>query len=265
MISSALVDESAAFAAGHDHDGEVVSGGWCRRCRTFHCLPLAPARAEALALMSLLQRHGRIDWQLEPAMADPRCSTEPLFGSAGGKMFGVLCCRDGEGRREVLRAFSGQFNGLWQADGWVEPLFEVAGLEALIREPEKTIQDLGAKMALLLKQSDDYQRLHQERRALSRQLMRAVHELYRLRNFRGETLPLTEAFLGPGAPPSGTGDCCGPKLIQHAIRHGLRPESMAEFYWGAANASNTKIHGGLYPACAAKCGKILGFQLCGLQ
>ncbi|WP_310599159.1 hypothetical protein [Desulfobulbus sp.] len=263
-----IADEAAFASAVVDEcgeGGEPVSGGWCRRCRTFHFLPLEPARTECLRLMSLLRTHRRLDWHLPLAMADPRCSTGPLFGEAGGKMFGVLCCRDGEGRQVVLRAFSGQINGLWHAAGWVEPLVDVAALDALMREPERAIKNLGAKMASLPGESDDYRRLRQERRALSRQLMRAVHDLYRLRNFRGETLPLAEAFLGPGAPPSGTGDCCGPKLLAHAVRHDLRPEGMAEFYWGAGNASGTKTHGRLYPACAAKCGKILGFQLCGLK
>jgi len=214
--------------------------------------------------MSLLQAHRRIDFHLPLAMADPWCSLDPLFGEAGGKMFGVLCCRDEEGKRVVLRAFSGQFNGLWSVDGWVEPLVDVGALAALTKEPEQIIKKLGTELALLPEGSDGYRQLCRTRKALSRQLMHAIHDLYWLRNFRGERLPLSAVFLGSGAPPSGTGDCCGPKLLQHAVRNGLRPEGLAEFYWGADSASGAKRHGQLYPACAERCGKILGFQLCGL-
>jgi hypothetical protein len=100
---------------------------------------------------------------------------------------------------------------------------------------------------------------------LSRNLMGAIHGLYHLVNFRGEQAPLMKVFLGKGAPPAGTGDCCAPKLLHHAARHGLRPEGLAEVYWGRPNASATRQHGGLYPACAEKCRPILGFMLCGLS
>lgn len=264
MARNALFPAAVSGTDGHNENGEPVSGGWCLRCRTVHSLPLEPAREACLSLMSLLQVHRRIDFHLPPAMTDPRCSTDPLFDAAGGKMFGVLCCRDGEGNQVALRAFSGQFNGLWHVNGWVGPLVDVNSLGSLTREPELAIKRLGAAMTPLPRESDGYRQLHRQRKALSRQLMRSIHDLYRLRNFRGETLPLTEAFLGSGMPPSGTGDCCGPKLLQYAASNGLRPEGLAEFYWGADNASGTKTHGRLYPACSAKCGRILGFQLCGL-
>jgi hypothetical protein len=242
-----------------------VSGGWCHRCQAMHTLPSEPAWGECLTLMDLLRRHRRIDWRLPEAMADHRCSTAPLFGEAGGKMFGVLCCRDAGGARVVLRAFSGQFNGRWQVDGWVAPVFDVAAFADLVRGPEQMIKRIGGEMAGLSRGVIRWRQLAIERRTLSRRLMREIHDLYRLVNVRGEELSLAEAFCGQGAPPSGTGDCCGPKLLHHAVSHGLRPEAMAEFYWGRSNASATKLHGRVYPACRAKCEMILGFQLCGLE
>jgi hypothetical protein len=215
--------------------------------------------------MALLHRHRRIDWHLAESMADPRCSTDPLFGDAGGKMFGVLCCRDARGARVVLRAFSGQLNGLWQVPGWVGPIFDVAAFTQLTLNPERAIQQLSREMDLLPGGSAHWRQLNHERRALSRQLMLKIHGLYRLLNFRGKELPLTAAFCGAGAPPSGTADCCGPKLLHHAAVNGLVPEALAEFYWGRSNASATKIHGRTYPPCATRCAKIMGFQLCGLQ
>lgn len=215
--------------------------------------------------MALLQHHQRIDWQVPAAMADPRCSTDSLFGEGGGKMFGILSCRDARGARRVLRAFSGQFNGLWQVAGWVDPIVDAATFTQLIREPEQEIKRIGRAVESLPKGSSRRRRFVLERRALSRQLMREIHDLYRLKNFRGEELPLTAAVCSDGAPPAGTGDCCGPKLLHHAAEYGLRPEALAEFYWGRSTGLASKRHGGFYTACMAKCQKIMGFQLCGLE
>lgn len=245
--------------------GLPASGGWCGRCACVHTLPAQPVLGDCLELMAQLQRQRRIDWLAEAGAADCRCSTEGLFGEAGGKMFGLLRCRNAAGEAMTLRAFSGQFNGLWQVAGWVDPIFDVAAFAALIRDPEREIKRLGREMAGLPLESGQRLALRRERKALSRQLMRRIHDLYHLVNFRGEQRPLINAFIDNGAPPSGTGDCCGPKLLHHAAVHGLRPEAMAEFFWGRSNASGGKQHGQWYPACAGKCQPILGFQLCGLQ
>ncbi|ADW18896.1 hypothetical protein Despr_2762 [Desulfobulbus propionicus DSM 2032] len=248
-------------------DGPLLdsdSGGWCCRCGVVHSLPVRPAIKDGLHLMGQLCRHQRIDWLVPERFRDPRCDTRCLFDKAGGKMFGVLSCRDTGGKRIVLRAFSGQYNGLWQVEGWVGPVFDVAAFGALVGEPEREIKRLGRELTALPHGSSARQLLRAQRRTLSRQLMERVHCLYQLVNFRGATQPLPRVFIGNGAPPSGTGDCCGPKLLHHAARHGLRPEAMAEFYWGASNASGTKVQGRFYPACAAKCQPILGFLLCGL-
>ena len=243
----------------------TASGGWCRRCGAMHSLPLGQAREACLQLMAQLSRHQRIDFAVPEEKADPHCSTRNLFGEAGGKMFGMLSCRDGQGDRVMLQAFSGQYNGLWQVDGWVGPVFDVPAFEGLILTPEQEIKRIGREMAPLAKGSSRYCQLLLQRRILSRHLMRDIHNLYRLVNFRGETASLTTAFIGAGAPPSGTADCCGPKLLHYAATRGLRPEAMAEFYWGASNVSSTRLQGRLYPACAAKCQPILGFMLCGVQ
>ncbi len=215
-------------------------------------------------LMGQLDQHRRIDFSVPQEAADPRCSTTGLFGEAGGKMFGILSCRDAHGRQVVLRAFSGQYNGLWQVDGWVGPIFDVAAFNELVAAPEQEIKRVGKEMAALPKDSHQRRGLVAFRRTLSRTLMQDIHHLYQLVNFRGEKVPLLAAFNGKTAPPAGTGDCCGPKLLHHAVTHGLQPEGMIEFYWGRSNASCTKMHSRLYSACAAKCQPILGFMLCGL-
>lgn len=238
------------------------SGGWCHRCGRRHLIPPDAAWPEALALMEWLERCRRIDF--DAAIADPRCATDPLFAAEGGKMFGVLACRNPQGQRIALRAFSGGFGGLWQVAGWAGPVFDPAALARLTRDPEQTIKGLGRKIACAADPARRCELIHQ-RRGLSRELMRAVHGLYRLANFRGEQRPLPDVFLRESQPPSGTGDCSAIKLLQHAALHGLRPEGLVEFFWGRSGVSAGRTHGASYPACPTRCQPILGFMLCGLE
>ena len=94
--------------------------------------------------------------------------------------------------------------------------------------------------------------------------MKDIHSLYQINNFHGETTTLSQMFQGNNIP-TGTGDCCGPKLLGHAAKNNLVPLSMAEFYVGKKNRSGSKFHGRFYPSCKEKCQPILGFMLCGLD
>lgn len=248
-----------------DYSRVEAGGGWCVRCGMLHSLPVEPVINDCLELMAALQRHQRIDGLIPGNATAPQWTTECLFGESGGKMLGMLACRDRIGRRLVLRAFSGQYNGFWQVPGWVGPIFDPMAFAALVAGPDQEIKRLGRMLAGMSPDSPGYSRAKRQRKQLSQQLMGRIHALYQLVNFRGESVALSQAFLGRGVPPAGTGDCCGPKLLHHAALNGLRPEAMAEFYWGRANASGSRHHGCFYPACASKCRPILGFQLCGLS
>lgn len=62
-------------------------------------------------------------------------------------------------------------------------------------------------------------------------------------------------------PPAGTGDCAAPKLLQYAFTHGLKPITMAEFWWGKSPSSQDRKHKYFYPACRGKCEPILSHML----
>lgn len=177
-------------------------------------------------------------------------------------MFGVLVGLNQQGLRQIIRAFSGQYNGLWHIDGWVPPVFDTTEFTVLNAAREPVIKELGRQIAC----SSGASRcgLIRERRRLSQQLMQDIHALYRLTNFHGHTQPLTAVFQGKGAPPTGTADCCGPKLLNFAARQGWRPLAMAEFFWGSEAPAGSRIHGQAYPPCTSRCAPILGFMLCGL-
>ncbi len=247
-------------APGRRHP--MVSG-FCHACGTEHSLPSRAAVAYCRQLMEHLHKHATID--LTPtATPDPLLSTAPLFGEARGKMFGVLVCTRPEGGTVALRAFSGQYNGLWEVEGWVPPLFDTTAFRQTNDHTEREIKSLGGELARHQPHSTSWLSIKSRRRRLSRQLMREIHDLYRLTNFHGHTASLADAFAGKGGIATGTGDCCAPKLLGYAAAKRLTPVALAEFYWGRENRSGSRRHEYFYPPCEQKCEPILGFLLCGL-
>lgn len=244
---------------------EKAAGGLCPDCGAEHAFHEGDARTHCLELMRWLEQEKRIDLQAKKEEADPRLSTAGLFGEARGKMFGVMVCRNTSGNKRILRAFSGQYNGLWEVAGWAQPLFNVETFTSIYAGIEPRIKEIGRALQFTDPHSPQWQELTRQRRQLSRQWMREIHALYTLTNFRGRQRSLAEAFVGRGGIPTGTGDCCAPKLINQAVNEGLTPLGLAEFYWGKENASQTRLHGHFYPSCTNKCAPILGFMLCGLE
>jgi tRNA pseudouridine32 synthase / 23S rRNA pseudouridine746 synthase len=104
--------------------------------------------------------------------------------------------------------------------------------------------------------------LKQQRKKLSRQLQTEMHAAYRLTNFYGQSLSLQQ--LLPKGTPTGTGECCAPKLLHYAATHGLKPLAMAEFWWGKSTIED-KVQGQFYGACEERCQPLMGFLLSGLK
>lgn len=240
---------------------ELACAGFCQACGHEHSLPASPALEPAKRLMSTLRKRGHIG--PDSSAAEPRLGLEYLYGPARGQMFGVLVYRDGDGKEGLLKAFSGQYNGLWLVPGWVAPILDPAAFGQTIARDEPRIKMLTRRIDALQTEDPLRHALIAERRELSRRLMEHIFGLYHLTNFRGQSRLLTEVFQGFGMP-TGTGECCAPKLLHCAATHGLFPLGLAEFYLGRANRSATRTDGAFYPPCAEKCQPILGFMLCGV-
>ena len=214
--------------------------------------------------MTELDNKKRVDY--EDIIANPEFSTDYLFGPARGQMFGVLVCQHSNGTLGTLKAFSGQYDGKWLAKGWVPPLFNVREMKSLCVSVETEIKQLGRDIESSAPGTSQQQQLIKTRRCLSQNLMRKIHDLYMLTNFKGQSAPLVRVFQGTNKGiPTGTGDCCAPKLLDYAARHHLTPLGLAEFFWGRENQSQTRQHKKFYPGCQEKCAPILGFMLCGLN
>jgi tRNA pseudouridine32 synthase / 23S rRNA pseudouridine746 synthase len=134
------------------------------------------------------------------------------------------------------------------------------GIERRIlkRQRDEVLQPL----KVLIETADGQMReLKQRRKELSRQLQAQMHAAYTVMNFLGNSRSLQQ--LMPQGLPTGTGDCCAPKLLHYAATHNLKPLAMAEFWWGSS--SGGKIQGEFYGACAERCQPLMGFLLSGLK
>jgi hypothetical protein len=240
---------------------ESVSSGYCHFCGKTHYLEMGTSREHCLALMKTLEENGRIDFHIPERDADPRLSLDYIKGEARGQMFGVLECMSQNGQTIILKAFSGQYNGVWNVEGWAPPLLDTEKFDSLVNDVDKQIKALGA-MINGLTEGLERQELSRKRKNLSQNLMKEIHALYRVQNFRSEVKPLFK-FFKTGIP-TGAGDCCAPKLLNVAAKQKLTPKSLAEIFWGRTNRSGTRSQGNYYTACEEKCQPILGFMLCGI-
>ncbi|MBN1908045.1 MAG: hypothetical protein JW927_23410 [Deltaproteobacteria bacterium] len=245
-----------------DEDIESSSYGYCHSCRTIHYLKQKGAKEYCLDLMNTLEERGTIDIHTPAGEADPRLTLDYIKGEARGQMFGVLECLDADGKSHILKAFSGQYNGVWDVKGWAPPLFDPKEFDLIVGSVDKEIKQLGT-IINNPQPGDDMQSLIYKRKRLSQELMKEIHSLYRVRNFRSEVRPLTDFF--ENGIPAGAGDCCGPKLLNAAAKMNLMPESLSEIFWGQTNLSGTRIQGNFYGPCREKCLPLIGFMLCGAR
>lgn len=99
--------------------------------------------------------------------------------------------------------------------------------------------------------------LKKERKALSRALQAEMHGEFARALWADRPWSLVSLF--PSGPPTGTGECCAPKLLHWASQLGLKPLALAEIWWGPDTESRKRGH--FYPPCVERCQPLLGALL----
>lgn len=164
-----------------------------------------------------------------------------------GKMLGVLICEKSPGNNSqkeseiiTLNAFSGLAGGRSTIDGFVPPIFDTT-----------TLPELRGRLSA------------EESAALQDRLF----DSYIVSNANGEARSIREVFAQRGlVPPGGTGECAGPKLLNFAYLHHLKPLAIGEFWYGhSPEGGEVRQQGRFYPSCTGKCGPLLGYMLQGLD
>ncbi len=217
-----------------------------------------------------------------------------LKGERSGKMFGILVVEkttdDSDDHtsnntenttpsRFYLAAFSGMLQGTYLHPGFVPPIYNLQEPDSYFKQEETAISLINKRIA----EGEDTQQLRMQRRQRSVALQQWLFAQFHLLNALGEQQPLPALFEHQ-APilsaadyfnrrhhatasriPSGTGECCAPKLLQYAYQHHLRPHCMAEFWLGPSPHNELRIDGNYYPACQSKCRPLLRHMLRGLQ
>ena len=110
--------------------------------------------------------------------------------------------------------------------------------------------------------------LKTQRKQLSDSLQRWLFTKFEMLNAMGERRNLLDIFAPTPqqTPPAGTGECCAPKLLQHAFAMGYRPVCMGRILVGQFAQNRDKgALGAYYPACKGKCGPTLEYMLQGLD
>ncbi|MCR4791091.1 MAG: RluA family pseudouridine synthase [Treponemataceae bacterium] len=177
----------------------------------------------------------------------------------------------------VLRAFSGQLagQGRWNYPGFVPPCIDVEKWNEEVKRADPGIKAETAKIQeleeLYEKASSEEKKevektiLEQKalRKNLSHESLRNIYGFYEFTCFDGHVETYASLSGNSDDPdsvfqiPTGTGDCCAPKLINYAYKNGLQIVSMAEFFYGNEPKSGLKKHKEFYPPCDEKCGLLL--------
>ena len=146
----------------------------------------------------------------------------------------------------------------------LEQLNQASRLEGIERKQLKRQRDeILQPLKLLIEAADEQMRgLKQRRKELSRELQTQMHAAYTLVNFLGKSRSIQQ-LMPTNSIPTGTGDCCAPKLLHCAAVNNLKPLAMAEFWWGPP--SGDKVQGEFYGACGDRCQPLMGFLLSGLS
>lgn len=106
--------------------------------------------------------------------------------------------------------------------------------------------------------------LEEKRKIILKNLQTKKFNSYKFLDANRNSKDLIDIFNN-FTPPSGTGDCAAPKLLQYAYKNNFKPICMAEFWWGAPHKSAIRKHKNFYPSCRSKCGPILNHMLKGLK
>jgi len=170
-----------------------------------------------------------------------------------------------EGYKTLMREAKAQRDDQRSAQGETEEMIRESQFQKaeLRRLKKKWSERLSAAAEQLKPIEAELSHLKYSRKMHSDFLQHWLFDHFMMRNTQGESRSLTEIFARTpqGVPPSGSGECCAPKLLQFAFLNHLRPLSIAEFWQGRSSSMEIRHHDQFYTACRGKCKPILEWML----
>ena len=139
-----------------------------------------------------------------------------------------------------------------------DPFSELSRINQLIAMLEETNLSIDQLEIAQLKRT---------RKQNSIRIQDEIFNNYQFLNRDGNQKNMRDIFLDWNGtkPPSGAGECAGPRLLHYAYQHKLLPLALAEFWWGLSPKSDTWQHERYYLPCREKCEPILHFMLEGVE
>lgn len=197
-----------------------------------------------------------------------------------GVTLGILVCKNNDGEELVLAANSGNAKKLvfrkaneniGETDGtqfiFVDSIVTGEQIESALKKNDLEIHEITDKIKKLNKKCGaEYEDLNSKLKTMCAESLSKVHELYFFNCVDGKLRSLKEICTKNHPlhqfknPPTGTGDCSAPKLLDYAFKNHLVPISMAECRFSAEDKTDPqKIE--LLPPCDERCGIILPAML----
>ena len=195
-----------------------------------------------------------------------------------GIMVGCAVCAcffDGKEYKKNLFAVSGLARQLFVSEDFknefedsgniiVPPVVSACEIQKATKKNDEQIHLLTEQIDLLkqkrlaeeieFEEKSEESFLRKKRLCLCDESLKSVFSLYSFFCANGKVAKLTD-ICKKTLPPTGTGDCCAPKLLSYAYSNGFRVVSMAETFYGKSNSS--KVQGKLYAPCDERCSLIL--------
>lgn len=189
---------------------------------------------------------------------------ESLERKNQGVMIGSLVCwNKNTNKRVVLYSVSGNAKELKSNFDYnfVPSIVPQEKINEALKENDLLIHQLTDKINSLENNNPEKQELIQQRTKLTDISLQKVFDLYKFTCFDGNKITLNEIIKKHGGklPPTGTGDCCAPKLLSYAFENNLEPLSMDEVYFG--KDTRNKQNGVSYSPCDERCGYIFPYIL----
>lgn len=165
--------------------------------------------------------------------------SENLLKERKGLMFAILIAETKEGERVVIKGFSGLAESHHQVPGYVNPTYSINAFKALEKECDESVKEDGISES--------------ERRRRSSLYSDRFADLHIFTDINGDTFTLRD--VESGRMPTGSGDCAGIKVLNHAMRKGYKILGFTEFYYGPETTK--RKCGECYSPCEERCRKII--------
>lgn len=174
-------------------------------------------------------------------------------------MIGSLVCRSSNNEKVKLFAISGSTKKITKniEDDliFVDAIVCADEIEKALEKNDSEIHSLTDTINSFSGPEEILESLKKKRLLLTSQSQKKVFDLYSFHCIDGKIRTLNEICKN-NFPPTGTGECCEPKLLDYAFRNNLEPISMAEILF-MRDGTNEEQNQKTIPPCDERCSLIL--------